>query len=353
MHPALRQLSALAVIALSAASTIACAGNAEPADKSGVAATELSDGLTVVDADAAMGKLVLAFKHDGRAVTFHLRLGPKMQSGMTPEELERTDIVNHEIDGIVFDQEGRAMTTQIGGDRFIDPTWKMMDSSKGIDLEVRTADLARAVAAREALASWTAPAGLEQLRLGAMQLSHLSKNIDADQAPKVSAEVGPALGTKWDTVNPSGEAYANYDWSYSMWQKSTLVIAEHSAVRLNLWSAGGTAIRSWSTCNHGACAASEPMSRNCLSVRMGDSNDTRYVYGESSESPGSGRAGCTTAYWPQGDAFGNGHNCHNDSRLQRYAIVTGSVGDASRAGNYGTLCAKEDIRAPDTCPTSF
>jgi hypothetical protein len=52
-------------------------------------------------------------------------------------------------------------------------------------------------------------------------------------------------------------------------------------------------------------------------------------------------------------ADNNHHNCHNDTRLQRYAIATGSVGAESRAGDYGSLCSKSDVTAPKTCPTTF
>lgn len=354
----MRHLTAL-VVSVALAST-ACAAGGDHADRLDLdPIADEADGLTIVDADASVGKLIARFRKDGRSVTYHLRLGPKMRS-LDPADLERTDVPTHEIDGRVSDQEGRPMTTQMGGDGFLDPTWRM-EGSAGVDPDVRAADFARARAAGEAFAAWTAPPGLEQLRLGAIELARANDaSLDEPiaQPPKAPTEGGlpleGALGEKAVTVNAAGDVAANYYWTYSIWFKNIgYVLGEHSAVRLSVYTAGGKFLQNWESCNHGSCAGASNMTKECVSAKMSDTNDTRYFYSEYSTSTGSGKAGCTNDYYWKGDADGKSHNCHNDTRLQRYAIATGSVGDASRAGNYGSLCAKSDILSPDTCPINF
>lgn len=351
---ALRRVSAVALLSLGIGSSFACAANVDSS-----APTETSqypDGLTIVEADASIGKLVAVFKIDGRAVKFHLRQGAPMQNPPPEGVLAPSS----EIDARVTDQEGRPMSTQMGGDEFIEPGWKM-ESSAGVNAEVRTADFARAFAARDAFIAWKAPAGLEQLRLGAIAAARINDpSIDtkpSQGAAKLPTGEQPALGTKVitsnNTVNPSGEAYSYYYWDYSIWAGSIAgFVGEHSAVRLNLYNPSKTRLQHWESCNHGRCAADTDsgMNRKCLSADMYDSNDTRYFYGEGSKTQDNVSGGCLNRYkWSAVD----GHNCHNDTRLQRYAIATGSVGLESRYGNYGSLCSEYDQWAKETCPTSF
>ena len=360
-----RRSLASILLTLGVGTGFACVGDAGGADRATVTPQILSDGLTVLEADAKAGKLTLAFKKDGRAVTFDLRLGPPMAE-ISKADRARTDIPTYEIDAIVRDQEGRGMTTQIGGDRFIDPTWSWKSTggdSASVDSAVRTADFARVEAAIEALRAWTPPAGLEQLKLGALRAAEASRDIERAETPRVAGEGGPALGVKQDIINPAGDPYPNYYWTYSMWSRvlayacvpplPCVTIAEHSAVRLSLYSSGGTFINNWESCNHGACAAASNMDKQCVSSKFNDTDDSRYMYLEPATSTGGGTAGCMTGYTDLGDSAGGSHNCHNDSRLQRYAIVTGQVGEPSRRGDYGSLCAKSDRLAPKSCPSSF
>lgn len=355
----LRAFSALALSCTAFALFVACAAPVDAEHHPAPNATH-ADGLTIVEANAELGKLVAVFEKDGRAVTFHLRQGPKME--LPPPDPSMSP--SHEIDGRVTDQDGREMTTQMGGDRFIDPTWRM-ESAKGIDPDLRAKDFAIAFEARHAFAQWTPPAGMEQLRLGALRLARANDPaLDtvpgaATGAPTLEGGDQPALGTKVvtsaNTVNgPVWDVY--YYWNYSIWKAaiSGITPGEHSAVRLNLFNSCKQHIKSWESCNHGRCAGdtSSGMERNCLSGYMYDGNDTRYFYGESDGSDSSKdiTGGCLNKY---SFTANDGHNCHNDTRLQRYAIVTGSVGLESRYGNYGTLCSSFDAHAPDSCPTSF
>jgi hypothetical protein len=354
------RLATLAFVCLSLTTAAGCAATAGGEHSEGSIA-QYQDGLTIVEADASLGKLVAVFQRDGRAVTFHLRQGEKIPVDLPADPSARP---SYQIDARISDEEGRAMGTQMGGDEFIDPTWHM-EGSKGVDPELRAKDFETAFAATEAFLAWSAPEGLEQLRLGAIDVARRSNPaLNLLEAPKAGSTApsgtGPALGTKTEHptsnsyVNPAGEAYANYDWTYSIyWDDVTGPIGEHSSTRLRLYRDGGTSVLQWwDACNHGRCAEGDGMKRACTSARMNDTNDTRYYYGESIRNTGDGSGGCTNHY-AMIPIDNDHHNCHNDTRLQRYAIATGSVGAASRAGDYGSLCSQSDIHAPKTCPTTF
>lgn len=354
----LRAVSALAVVSAAFALSVACAA---PVDAdSRPAAAVVADGLTIVEANPDMGKLVAVFKKDGRAVKFELRQGQKME--LPPSDPTRSP--SFEIDARVRDQNGSEMVTQMGGDKFIDRTWNM-ESAEGIDPDLRAKDFAIAYEARHAFEQWAAPAGMEQLRLGAMRVARASDpslDVEAGEAsgaPTIGAGEQAALGTKVvtnaNTVNgPVWDSF--YYWRYSIWKApvSGITPGEHSAVRLALYNSCQQHIKSWESCNHGRCAGdtSSGMERNCLSGYMKDGDDVRYFYGESdgTDSAKDITGACLNKYSATAN---DGHNCHNDTRLQRFAIVTGHVGLESRYGNYGSLCSQFDAYAPDSCPTSF
>jgi hypothetical protein len=359
----LQRLAAIAFVAV-ALGPLACVTNVdrnEPAP-----AAQYADGLTIVESDASIGKLIAVFKKDGRAVTFHLRQGEKMPVDAPADPTSRP---SYQIDARISDQEGRAMGTQMGGDEFIDPSWHM-EGSKGVDAAQRITDFAIAYAALDAFVAWQPPPGLEQLRLGAIDVARRSNpalNARTEEAATptpgtVTGESGPALGAKTEkptsasiVYGVTGDPYAYYDWTYSIyWDDVSGPVGEHSSVRLRLYRDNYTTLLQWwDACNHGRCAEGDGMARACTSARMRDSNDTRYFYGESSRSMTTSNGGCTNRYDPVPDWWGGSHNCHNDTRLQRYAIATGSVGSESRSGDYGSLCAQSDVNAPKTCPTTF
>lgn len=342
----------------------ACTTNVEDDEKAKTA--QYADQLTIIEADASIGKLVAAFQQNGRAVTFHLRQGNKIQWDLPPDPSARA---SYEIDARISDQEGRAMGTQMGGDGFVDPSWTM-EGSKGVDPELRRKDFATAFAAVEAFVAWKAPMGLEQLRLGAIDAARRSNPAldvfedvpTTDGSQLLPVEDGASLDAKAEKpssaslikVSGPGDPYANYDWTYSIyWDDLPGPVGEHSAVRLSLYRDGGTtALQWWASCNHGRCPDGDGMSRACTSSRINDPNDTRYFYSETSTSTGTSNGGCTNDY-ARVPIDSNHHNCHNDTRLQRYAIATGQVGAESRRGDYGSLCNQTDINAPKTCPVTF
>jgi len=280
--------------------------------------------LTVIEADEAQGKLLASFSKGGSSITYEMRLGPPMLTPPSAEELANDpELPNFEVDARVMDAGGRVFHLRMGGDAFIDPTWTM-PRVEGFDAAQRLTDISLM---REAVGSFrklALPAGLEQLRLAAIDIG---RGADAN-VTKPEAKFD-AAGFKTQSAITWAPSYV-VNWDFVV-RKKTVSLAgitfpvNHSSVHLRGWNMYGAAVFHAETCNHGTCATSDAMRDNCVmpGFKADDGTHSRFFYA----------SGCDTPYdW--GSGLG-GHNCNDDSELQARAAFT----DSSHSTTSGNPCS--------------
>ncbi|MGZ3454351.1 MAG: hypothetical protein ACXVEF_32390 [Polyangiales bacterium] len=320
------------------------------ADASNLPETEGALGsatLKVVTADVSQGKLVAEYVKNGRAITFELRLGPKME--VPPDTAENPEAPTMEVDARILDAEGRTFVMQVAGDKAMDPSWKSPQGT-GIDELLRTTDFAAAGEAEAAFRALTVPKELAELRLAAIDIA---KGIarGEDTSGKTTAFPGKPTAPGGDT-DPTGglgtKGYVYWSsnssvnvWDYQIYKKAVVssFIAEHSAVRLRGWTTSHSLLITSDTCNHGTCASGSAMTSHCnySGWLTDDGTHSRWFYPETSSSQDTITSGCQTTY---GAFFDNGsHVCNDDTLIQRNAITT----DSSQSVTGGT-CADNDKR---------
>ena len=308
---------------------------AEPVDTFAEAAPAdeaLADGLTLVEMDEADGKLVLEFREGERSISLDLRLGAPMLTPPTAEELaENPDLPSYEVDAQISDGAGRPFHQRMAGDHFIDPGWSE-PQVEDFDLAGRLQDIQLMRHAVPALRALPLPAGLEQLRLAAIDIgSGVEATPEKPDMPAVDGEdAAPgALRLKQTVVQgPSSVS----QWDFIVRKKSVSIfgisLAEHSAVHLRGWS-GSSVVFNSESCNHGTCAMSSAMRTHCVmpGFRPDDGTHSRFFYVD----------GCTTPYaWNSGPGH---HNCNDDTELQGRAIwhdtsVSTTGGSCGAAGAH-------------------
>ena len=313
------RVSALAIAGMLAVS--AC-GSAESNPGDAAPASRATDPLTIVEADEPGGKLVLKFEQDGRSIVFDLRLGPKMATPPEPEELAKDpELPTYEADARILDAHGSPFRMRVGGHSFIDESWEI-PVLVDIDVAGRTKDFALVGAALPALRALRVPAGLEQLRLAAVDMGRSNATKPALSEPS-NAEPGsaeptspPLVGAQPGVTGPGLQPLGNLAvgpssvtwWDFFVMKKSAYG-ANHSAVSL-YGNAGSSAVFHVVSCNHGTCADNyNTMNEHCYSGRYNDDGThTRYFQ----------TSGCSTPYaWNSSPGH---HNCNDDSELQVKAI---------------------------------
>ncbi len=315
-----------------------CAASSSVDDEAAQTAAR-SDGLTVVEADEAAGKLVAIYRSGGREITFDLRLGPPME---TPPVEADPELPSMQIDGRVLDGAGQPFYLQMGGDLFLDPSWHM-PKVENVDAAGRLQDVALAREAEAAFRSLSVPASLDELRKGAIQIARSMEHV-ADKpdvvVPNVPGEGGDVLAPKG--VNLYGGTSSTAYWDYQIWKKGVTIslgLADHSAVRLRGWNSSKSFLFAAVSCNHGACAGASSMSVKCTmsGYRSDDGTHTRWFYSDTSTSTSTRSGGCQTTYmWNSGPS---GHNCNDDSDIQINAIYY----DKSQSTTSG-VCAAAGAR---------
>jgi hypothetical protein len=332
------RLSTLAIAGILAVS--AC-GSAENDAGDAVPASRATDPLSVLEADEPGGKLVLKFEKDGRAIVFDMRLGPKMATPPEAEELAKDpELPTYEADARILDSHGSAFRMRIGGHSFIDESWEI-PVLVDIDVAGRTKDFALVGAALPALRALRVPAGLEQLRLAAVDMGRsagIKPALSAPSSPEPSTPepstpaqgvanpgvTGPGLAPLANlAVGPSSVTW----WDFFVMKKSAFG-ANHSSVSL-YGNAGSNAVFHVVSCNHGTCADNtNTMNQHCYSGRYNDDGThTRYFQ----------TSGCSTPYaWNSGPGH---HNCNDDSELQVKAIkadklISTTASSCSAAGAH-------------------
>ena len=198
-------LGRLCAWTLVGASVVFAAGCAATVTESESSTTESrADGLTVIEADELLGKLVVVFRKDSREITYQLRLGPKM-------EIDQNDpaLPSYQIDARVLDGEsvGRPFYLQRGGDAFLDSSWTM-PKVEGIDPDGRLLDVKLAREAGAALETLTVPASLAQLRLGALEIARSMEHLAEKPAETMPGELPTEPVDGDGTLAPKGSIYS-------------------------------------------------------------------------------------------------------------------------------------------------
>lgn len=331
----------LATLGLVSAALVvaACGSNGSSGDPAQVGVTV--DGLSVVEMDEGAGKLVVQYKRDGRTLTYDLRLGPKMENPPSPQALEQNpEQPTYQVDAQVVDERGLPIHLQMGGDSFIDSSWRM-PNVEGFDEALRVKDIALMSTAIDAFRKLKVPAGLEQLRLAGIDIG---RSVDTVyEKPGVTKPV-TTPGAGEGTLTPKGALASGgstvVKWDYRIRNQSIFGgLGQHTAVHLRGWTSGGSVAFNAYSCNHGACAGSTSMTTHCTMTgfRTDDGTHTRYFYSEPSSSTGTVSGGCATHYdWDSTSVNGGAHNCNDDSELQRNAIWSDSSQNTS-AGSCNSL----------------
>ncbi|MGZ5968321.1 MAG: hypothetical protein ACXWP4_11690 [Polyangiales bacterium] len=329
-----RSLACLGTLAIAFAG-VACAGASPDGTEQGAAAR--ADGLTILEADAASGKLVAVFRKDGHEITYDMRLGPKME---VPNDSADPETPSYEIDAQILDEAGQPFYIQTGGDSFIDKTWHMPKEVKGFDEARRVADFGLARDAEQAWRGATLPTALAELRLAGMDIAKGLRNA-TDMKGKTTTPTVPAAPAEPTTDSPSlaPKVDSYYDssvniWDYQRWKKPTLGdIFEHSAVTLRGWTSGYSLVFQRNSCNHGACAQSTAMTSYCnySGWLKDDGTHSRWFESETGTNIITYSGGCNTPY---GISLGD-HVCNDDTILEIKAITT----DDYQGKVFSTMCA--------------
>ncbi|CAN92337.1 hypothetical protein predicted by Glimmer/Critica [Sorangium cellulosum So ce56] len=304
---------------------VACGPVGDPAVDD-LESAPVAHGLSIVDMDEAAGKLVLKFEKDGRTITYDMRLGPKMETPPTPEELAANpELPTYQIDAQVLDANGQPFRMQMGGDAFIDASWAM-PRVEGFDEAGRLADIRLMRDAVPAFRALELPEGLAELRLAGIEIGLGVDGLSEKPGAEIPANEAPVIGG--GALAPQGLEFggsAVVNWDYQIRNKAVaLGLGDHTAVLLRGWSSSTNVVFTAASCNHGACAGASSMNTHCTmsGFRTDDGTHTRYFYSEPSGSTSQVSGGCSTEYaWDSGN---NQHNCNDDAELQRDAIYNDS-----------------------------
>jgi len=326
----------------------ACGSTSSPSDEAKVGVSV--GGLTVVEMDEGAGKLVLRFEKDGRAIHFDMRLGPKMETPPSAEDLAADpSLPTYQSDVLVKDAAGGVFHMQLGGDSFIDPSWDTKPRIENFDEAGRTKDILSLRDAGEAFRQLKLPASLDQLRLAGIQIG---KSVDQTfdkpgEAVKVPTAPSTGEGTlkpKYTAVNLASGASTVTKWDYKI---NTMCLfgclGKHSAVHLRGWTASTTVASNFYSCNHGSCASA--MSNECVmsGFRTDDGTHTRWFYSDTTTVNSSRNGACDTPYyWNSGPG---GHNCNDDTTIQINAIYN----DATQSRTTGVCSAAGSNYYPPAC----
>ncbi|WP_437953384.1 hypothetical protein WME98_23940 [Sorangium sp. So ce296] len=324
---------ALGLMALASA-----CGSAEEPAADGAEPAPVARGLSIVEMDEPAGKLVLKFEKDGRAITYDMRLGPKMDTPPTAEELAANpELPTYQVDAQVLDAKGQPFHMQMGGDSFIDVSWAM-PHVENFDEAGRLKDIRLMRDAIGAFRALKLPEGLAELRLTGIQIGLGVEEVPEKPGLEVPVKAQPVIGE--GALAPQGDLASGgssvVKWDYQIRNKSiALGLGDHTAVLLRGWSSSTSVVFTAVSCNHGACADASSMSTHCTmsGFLTDDGTHTRWFYAEPSTTLSQRSGGCSTDYsWSSGS---NKHNCNDDAELQRNAIVTDST-QSTTGGSCGT-----------------
>lgn len=347
---------AVGVIGLGGAMLVACASSS-PSTGSRPSPSQLSDGLTVLDAKAGWG-VNAAFKASGHVVYLETRVGP-----LKPQ-VYRDSFPNdppHEVDVRFVDEYGNTFRIQRGGDMYVDPSWvadmkapKMVPLAKVSASETDTHfKLARDAAT--ALAGAGLGADFSESIVNVTGFAHRipselpEMTVRARTMAPVLPEKAYSTDGNWNWFD--GDEYGGcVDW---------FCVGHHGAVAMwnCLWTGNSSSPCNWnlevSACNHGRCPWDSGMSYNCSSGAYAWTYnaevDTLNLQSPNQDNSGTGVNGaCWSGYnWDTPP----GHECNDDSAYELWQVKNSSAstqnGDGwsfhwndSKGHNYECNCGQ-------------
>lgn len=299
------------------------------------AEVELEQGITVLHAE--LGRLSLAYRAGDDVIFMEAARGQA-----TPDVYQDVSTMpQFEIDVRFVDDRGYAFYTRRGGDLWVDRGW-----AEELERQVRASAPDGSNERQWQMASEASPlieaAIVEHLGPDATQVApeveaitefgsvaaeayaaRVERTLDSPSVPQVFGDDGEvAYGTN-DPEDPYWWQFSgNYVWEMDVHRNNIAGDGWHSSTAV--WGRSGT---SWyyfhSSCNHGSCA--NTISYNCT-LRDSVVNNTAWVYET-----------CIGPYsWTSNN---DGHNCHDDTRVQLRNMALGQRG-------HGTArwCSNSDHR---------
>jgi hypothetical protein len=319
------------LVAGSSLSFVGCSNG--PSGSSHPPASQLQEGLNILDAHDAAWGFNAAYVQGGRVVYIESRSGtlkPEVYRNDSP------DVPANEMDLRFVDQGNHTFWAQRGGDAWVDTTWtpeigvtQAYDSS--VTLAGRTLDYDIAqVAAKALVAALPASYKDHAYHLNAFAamvpptkdpalLAHIQEFNEKAPTPEQARAYGTYSDSTWTQV------YAG-KWSMPLVCFLWTCAASHSAVAMYSNPDVGAWIYEIAACNHGNCPGGSNMSDDCYSWNGG----AWFQYGvqlngattSSLTGSGDGLGGCQTAYnW---DSGGYNHLCNDDAAYELWQAKVGS-----------------------------
>ncbi len=253
-----------------------------------------------------------------------------VRGSLTPEGYRQDPTFpKYEMDTRITDREGRLLYLRRGGDRFVGPTWEddllvqdsMLPSPEGnrnlFALVAKAAQRIEAQVVAEKGASTAAQMLYEIKAIKSFGNSALASIAASDE--EIIQKFGsldvqdfiPLAGGGGSLAGDENEVtdFSRGYYFLGLHEKTTLVIAHHTATRIHKYNAGSYTY--FDFCNHGTCPSD--MTQDCTLSMVEKPDWAAYT--------------CQTDY----DAFSNdGHNCHDDSRVQMASFVYGKTNTGSQ-----------------------
>jgi hypothetical protein len=278
---------------------LATTGCAVDAGSEAPPASSLADGLSVTEADAALGRLAGSFVHQGRLIHFEAVRGEE-----NPAETQKDpDAPRFAVDARFTNSDGKTFILSGGGGEVARPNWAP-EEDEG-NPEDRTQDLMLLPKLADELEKLGAPSGLEYEFKKLVQLAAELRDMELVVKPTGDVPYACTTGYEHDMIIRYKAAF-------------DLPIGHHTAVRLNSWYL--TSSCTWSyqgyqeSCNHGTCATASTMRDWCV----WPSPLRSYRWPAFQVYTAYGNGACSTYYNPLSTL--GGHNCNDDTYFQGYNI---------------------------------
>ena len=333
MRKTLLVWAAAGAMTVSAGALVACGGSGPTSSQGHPTASQLNQGVNILDASNAAWGMNSAYVKGGHVMYLETRIGalkPDVYRQAFPNDPQ------NEIDFRAVDESGQTIYIQRGGDNIVD---------SAMAGRLRRRHEAAGAQRRRQRGRVRARAGGRQggrrrpaRRLPGSHVYHLqnfgSMTVpiqDADfRAASIATQVDPATGYASSTFTSVS--------SIQLWKGTVacvLWICGYHGATLQMNGSGG---QSMGMCNHGRCAGDSGMSKPCGSHLTtgpgGTVSGEINCSGSSTSCPANGQAvsgGCQTSYnWDTPP----GHECQDDSAYELWQVHNGGVGGTT-AGTSG------------------
>lgn len=371
----------LLVAGYSVSSLVGCSNASTTSSRP--SASQLGEGLTILDASDPGFGVSAAYVKSGRVVYIESRVGLLKPDVYRSEGRGEPD---YEMDLRMIDHNNDTFFVQRGGDNFADKSWSadVVRSSGAIVTNAeRQADWSVAQEGAAALVQ-ALPATFKD------HVYHLTNfaqqrnpTTDPDMQAKLAAFEKAAPPPASDALTAQSYSYSNGTYTATSWvqvyvekySRGLLYVASHSAADIYSNPNVGSWTLEFMACNHGTCPnGGDGMNADCYSWNGGTSNVYASGTVETGESSGNttgsndGTGGCQTAYdWDSGSGS---HLCNDDAAYELYQSVHGTTnqsgwaitgqiskcdGDFPACGqspsNYGCNCAGSTCSGDWNTPT--